>query len=237
MNTFDIIILIIILMFGILGFKRGVFKELVSFVGIILVFVLSYQLKNYIGDFFVLHFPFMDFPNFLRGATALNIIVYQSIAFVLVVLILYAIYQFILSITGIFEKILRFTIILGIPSKILGFFVGLIKGYIIAYIMIFFLTQPALSISFTKDSEYAKPILNKTPILNTIAKDTLEISKEISNLSDVKDANEMNLKIVDLILKHDITDVSVIEELVTRGKLKVENINNVLIKYEGEEND
>lgn len=234
MNSLDIIILIIILMFGILGFKRGVFKELILFVGIILVFVLSYKLKNYIGDFLVLNFPFLDFPNFLMGADALNIVVYQAIAFVIVAVILYAIYEFLVSITGIFEKILRFTIILGIPSKILGFFVGLIKGYIIAYIVIFFVTQPALNLDFAKDSKYADIMLRKTPILNKITEDTLVLTDEIYKLGEINDVNEMNLKIVDLILENKVTDVSVIEKLVDKGKLNVKNIDSVLIKYKGE---
>ena len=73
MNWLDIVIIIIILFSGVLGFKRGVFKELILFAGIILVFILSYTLKNYIGDFLVLNFPFFDFAN---GASALNIILY-----------------------------------------------------------------------------------------------------------------------------------------------------------------
>lgn len=234
MGTLDIIIIIIILLSGIIGFKRGVFKELVLFIGIILVFVLSYQLKNYIGDFLVLNFPFIDFPNFLRGATALNIIVYQSIAFVVIALILYAIYEVIVSITGLFEKILRFTIILGIPSKILGFIIGLIKGYIIAYIIIFFLTQPALNLSFAKDSKYADIMLHKTPILNKITDDTLELADEIYKLKDIENVNEMNLKIIDLVLEKKVTDVEVIQKLVDKGKLNVKNVDTILNKYKGE---
>jgi len=51
MNWFDIVIIIIIILSGMVGFKRGVFKEIILFLGIIVVFVLSYKLKNYIGDF------------------------------------------------------------------------------------------------------------------------------------------------------------------------------------------
>ena len=234
MNWLDILIIIIILFSGVLGFKRGVFKELVLFLGIILVFVLSYTLKNYIGDFLVLNFPFMKFSNFLNGASALNIIFYQSIAFIIVAVILYVIYEIIVSITGIFEKILRFTIILGIPSKILGFFVGLIKGIIIVYILLFFITQPAFNLKFTKDSKYADTILTKTPILNTITDDTLEFVDEIYKIIDIEDENEINLQIVELILKNKITSVEVIEKLVDKDKLEIRDIDVILNKYKGE---
>lgn len=237
MNLLDIIIIFIILITGVLGFKRGVFKELVLFLGTILVFVFAYKLKNYIGDFLVLNFPFMDFPNFLKGAVSLNIVVYQSIAFILTAVLLFVIYDFLVSITGIFEKLLRITIILGIPSKILGFIVGLIEGYVIAFIVAFFVCQPALNFEFANESKYANKMINNTPILTKITADTLELAKEIEGLSDTKNVNEMNLKIVDLILERKVTSVSVIEKLVDKGKLNVKNIDTVINKYKGDNND
>ena len=233
MNFLDIIIIIIILISGILGFRRGVFKQLIMFFVIILVFILSSKLKNYVGDFLVINFPFLDFPNFLKGAVALNIVVYQSIAFLVTFVVLYTIYEFIVSITGIFEKILRFTIILGIPSKILGFFVGLIEGYVIAYLLVFFVAQPALNLDFANESKYAHTILNNTPILTKITDDTLELADEIIKLKDIKNVNEMNLRIVDLILDKEVTSVETIEKLVSKGKLNVKNINSIINKYKG----
>lgn len=234
MSILDIIILIIILFSGILGFKRGVFKELVLFIGLIMVFIISYKLKNYLGDFLVLNFPFFSFPNIFSGLDSLNIILYQTIAFVIIGLLLYTIYELIVAITGIFEKILKFTIILGIPSKILGFIVGLIKGYIIAYVVLFFLSQPIFKLNFIDDNNLANRILKDAPILNKITGDTLQIIEEVYNVSGVDDKNEINLKIIDLILKNKVTDVEVIEKLIAKDKLKVENIDSVIIKYKGE---
>lgn len=233
MNFLDIIIIAIILISGILGFRRGVFKQLIMFFGIIIVFILSYKLKNYVGDFLVINFPFFDFPNFLKGASALNIIVYQSIAFLITFVVLYIIYEFIVSVTGLFEKVLRFTIILGIPSKILGFFLGLVEGYVIAYLLVFFVAQPALNLDFANDSKYANDILTKTPILTKITDDTLELADEIIKLKDIKNVNEMNLKIVDLILSKKVTSVETIETLVANGKLNIKNIDSVINKYKG----
>lgn len=231
MNWLDIVIIIIILFSGVIGFKRGFFKEIILFIGIIMIFILSYKLKNYIGDFLVLNFPFFKFSNFANGATALNIILYQSIAFILIAVMLYSVYQFIVAITGIFEKILKFTIILGLPSKFLGFFVGLIKGVIITYILLFFINQPALNLQFAKESEYANVILTKTPLLNKVASDSLVVIDEIYELTEIEDVNEMNLKIIDLILKNDVTSSKIVQKLVEKGKLKVENIDTILNKY------
>ena len=119
-NIVDIIIIIFILLCGVVGYKRGVFKQLVLCVGLILIFYLAYKFKDPVGEFFLLRFPIFDFPNLFKGVVTLNIIVYQTLAFVLVLAVLLLIFDFILSITGLFEKLLRITIILGIPSKILG---------------------------------------------------------------------------------------------------------------------
>ena len=127
-NIVDIIIIIFILLSGIMGWKRGVFKQLVLCVGTILIFYLAYKFKDPVGDWFLLNtsLPMFDFPNLFKGVITLNILVYQTLAFVVVLAVLLIIFDIILSITGLFEKLLRITIILGVPSKILGFIGGLI---------------------------------------------------------------------------------------------------------------
>ena len=127
MNFIDIIILIFILSYGLLGYKRGVFKQSIIIIGTILVILISYRFKNVIGDFLALNLPFFKFTNILGGAVSLNIIFYQAVGFLLVSVILTVIFKIVVAITGVFEKILRFTIILGIPSKLLGLVVGLMK--------------------------------------------------------------------------------------------------------------
>ena len=51
MNIFDVIIILLVIGFGFIGFKKGFIKSLVSFLGIILVFVLSMFFKNPIAEF------------------------------------------------------------------------------------------------------------------------------------------------------------------------------------------
>ena len=57
MSVFDIVIILLILTFGILGWKKGVIKELISLVGIILVFVLAYTFKEEVGNLLCKYFP------------------------------------------------------------------------------------------------------------------------------------------------------------------------------------
>lgn len=231
MNTIDLIILIFIFFYGMLGYKRGVFKQTIIFIGTILVFIISYKFKNIIGDFLVLNLPFFDFKNFLNGASALNIILYQAIGFILVSVILTIVFKIVVAITGIFEKILRFTIILGIPSKILGLIVGLIEGYVIAYIILFIVSQPFFNFNFMNESKYASTILNKSPILSKITKDGVDTIEEIYKLTDITDSNTLNLEIIDITLDKGVTDVKVIDKLIEKKKLNITNIDSVLDKY------
>ena len=134
MNIVDIIILAILASFALLGFKRGVFQSLASFLGFIVVICLSYWLKNYLGDLLVLNLPFTEYTFIPGGSMVLNVVTYQSIAFIIMLIILGLAYKIILIFTGIFEKLLRITIILGIPSKILGLIVGVLEGFIVVYL-------------------------------------------------------------------------------------------------------
>ena len=57
MNIVDIIIIIYILLAGVMGYKRGIFKEAILCLGTILVFYLAYQFKDPLGEFFLLNLP------------------------------------------------------------------------------------------------------------------------------------------------------------------------------------
>ena len=89
MNIIDIGVILVLLSFIILGFKRGVIKEAVSLVAIILVFILSFSLKGYVGNILCVLCPFLN----LDGFVTINIFFYQLIAFVIVFCILMFIYN------------------------------------------------------------------------------------------------------------------------------------------------
>lgn len=231
MNIVDIIIIIFIIMSGIIGAKRGVFKELILCLGTILVFYLAYQFKNPLSEFFLLKLPMFDFPNLFKGVITLNILVYQLLSFVLVLSVLLIIFNVIISITGILEKLLRATIILGIPSKILGFVAGLVEGYVIVFVVLFFLTQPAFSFDLFMNSKYANKILTSSPVLTNITNDTVSVIQEIYELKDEKDINVVNSKSLDLMLEKNIITYDMANELYQNGKITFDGIEKVLDKY------
>lgn len=231
MNIVDILIIIFILLTGIVGAKRGVFKELVLCLGTILVFYLAYKFKDPLANFFLLRFPMFDFPNLFKGVITLNILVYQLLAFMLVLALLLIVFEIILSITGLFEKLLRITIILGIPSKILGFIAGLVEGYVIAFVILFFLTQPAFSFKHFIESKYANKILTSSPVLTDITQDTVSTVEDIYALKDEKNVSILNRKTLEIMLDKKIVSYDVVNELYQKGKINFEGIEVLLNKY------
>lgn len=232
MKIYDIAILVILILFALKGFKDGFFKSIVSFVGFLVITILAYNLKNYVGDFLVLNFPFFHFNTFFGGASVLNIILYQGIAFIIMFLILEILYRLVLTITGILEKILKLTIILGIPSKILGLIFGFLEGYIIVYLVLFFLAQPFVTINIRDNSNWMNPILAKTPLLSRYGEKGLQVFNELKELSNINDTNELDLQMADIVLKEKVISVDTFKRLIKKDKIKIDGIENIISKYE-----
>ncbi len=231
MEIIDILIFAIIIAFAIIGFKRGVIQSLVTIVGFFAVIYLAFLLKNYLGDFLVLNLPFTKYTFIPGGSYVLNIVTYETIAFLITLVVLGIIYKIVLIVSGIFEKLLKLTIILGIPSKILGLIIGAIEGYVIVYLVLFLITQPFIRIDVIENSKYAEKILKDTPVLSRFTEDTFEIISEID--ITVKKGNEDNfdLKLADLILKRHITSVEIMQELIDEKKLSISGLQDVVDNY------
>lgn len=239
MNIIDILILIFLLLGAFVGFKQGFTKSLVSFVGNILVIVLAFFLKNPVSEFLMSVGPFFEFGGIIKGITVLNIVVYEIIAFLLVFSVLMVLLNVLLLATGILEKILTITIVLGLPSKVLGAIVGFIKNYILAFFILYLLSMPNfVDVDFIKDSEFREPILRNTPLLSNIASSTLEVLDEFKGLSDKyldsTDSNQFNLETLDLFLKYKIVTVDTVKKLEESGKIDIDGIETIIAKYEEE---
>ena len=231
MSIVDIVVLVILVAFAIIGFKRGVLQSLVSFVGFILVIYLAYLLKNYLGDIFVLDLPFFDIKIGATTSVVMNVLMYQTLAFIIMVIIFGLVYKFLIYLSGIVEKIFKITIILGIPSKILGLIVGVLEGYIIVYLVLFFIAQPYVKMDLLNDSKYAEVILTKTPVLSSFANSTLEIVNEVNDIVKNNEVSNFDLKLSDLVLKHKVVSPEVMEKLVSIKKIDVDGIEQVIDKY------
>lgn len=236
MNIVDAIIILLILACGVAGFKRGVLKQTVSTVGFIIVVILAFYLKNPIAEFLSLHLPFFTFGGSFANITSINIILYQLISFILVIMLLEVVLNILIKATGVIEKILKFTVILGIPSKILGFVVGIVEGFVITFLILFFLRQPGFNLDIFNGSKLTDPILNSTPVLSNVAGGFVDTFNDLYELGndyyDQKlDENTLNLKSIDVMLEHKIITTDYVIKLVDANKIKVTGIDNIINKY------
>lgn len=222
----DAIILLIILLGGVIGFKEGVIKKLTSIIGLIIVVILSFELKNYLSVFFYENLPFFNFWGIFKGIQVLNIIFYEILAFIIIASLLTIIYRILLSITGLIEKVLKATIILSIPSKILGFIVGLVEYYIWVYIVLFILTLPVINLKSIYESKTATFIMENTPYLSKYTDKTLKIYNDLYKIIDNR-SNKSNEKVneeaLNLLLKHEIITKQSAQKLINSNKVLVED--------------
>lgn len=220
MGFVDILVIIVLIFGGITGAKNGFFKQTVVLVGTIICFLLAWFLKNPIANFMSYNFPFFSF----NGLESLNIVFYQLTAFLVLLALFAAVLVVLTKITGVFEKILKFTIILGIPSKILGFIVGLIETYIIVFAILFFAKQPIFNQEIFEDSKLTPVIVNSSPGLSNIVSNMNESLKDIfiitKDYENNHDKNSTNKQIIDSLLKHKVIDKDYVDKLVKKGKIK-----------------
>lgn len=236
MNIVDVIIILVLLMGAVIGFKRGLTGSLVNFLGFIIVIVVAYLLKNPVSALMYKYLPFFSFGGVIKGVTVLNIALYELIAFLLVASVLMVILKLVIFASTLFEKLLAFTIILGIPSKILGAIVGIIQHYVFTFIILYLLSLPFFNISILNESKYKDKILNSTPILSNIVGDTLDVVYEFGELKDkyevIDDPNQFNLETLDLFLKHKVITIDAVKDLINNNKLKIKDVDSILNKYE-----
>lgn len=238
MNILDVAIILFIISGAIIGLKRGFTKQLVSSLGFILVVILSFVLKNPISVFFYEHLPFFKFSGIIKGVTVLNIALYEILAFFIIFSILTIIYKILIFATSIFEKFLNITIILGIPSKILGAILGLVEYFIWVFIILYILNFPTFNIDLINESKLKDPILKNTPILSNFIDNTINVIDEFGEIKDKykseSNAKEFNRETLDLFLKYNVVKVDSIDLLIDKNKLDIKKNDPILTKYRNE---
>ena len=226
----DVSIILILLMGAVVGFKRGIFKSAVMFIGAIVVIVLAYSLKNPVANLLYSFMPFFNFAGDFEGLSTLNLIIYEAIAFVIVYLLLMVLLRILIKVTGAFEKLLNFTIILGIPSKLLGALFGLVETFLFIFVALFLLNQIPATNSIVTSSSSASHILTASPILSNITKSYYEAFEEVISIKDqnMNDKEEYNRRCLEILIKYDIVDKNSVKELIANGKLNVSNAEEIL---------
>ncbi len=237
LNILDAVIILALLLGMVLGFKRGIIKSAVMFGGAILVIVLSYLLKNPVSIFLYTNLPFFKFGGIFEGVSVINILVYEAIAFLVTFSVLMIILKILIMVSTAIEKLLDMTIVLGIPSKILGAIFGLLEAFVFVFVGLYAMFQFNIFSTITHDSVYAKKIVGSTPILSNAVSDAFDSFREIYDLQDKyatkdKDSDEYNKEALEILLKNEVISPASVRKLVEKDKINIDNIDEILERYE-----
>lgn len=226
MNVADFVIIILLAFGAVEGFKAGVIKKATDFIGMFVIVILSFTLKNNLSTIMYENLPFFSFGGFIKGIDAINILLYEIIAFLIIFAALYFILRAVLVVTGLIEKILKATVILSIPSKILGIFVGILESYVYIFIVLVILTLPIFNIPFVRESKMVNFMLDDTPILSSMSSEMIDIYDNVYNIvinRKDKSNEEINTEITKLMIDKNVLTKESARKLVDRNKLHINN--------------
>lgn len=230
MNVVDVVIVVLLILGGVAGFKAGVIKKLTDFLGMFAVVILAFYLKNYISVIMYENLPFFNFFGLINGINALNILLYEVIAFLVIFILLLFVLKVILLATGLIEKILKATVILSIPSKILGIIVGVIEMYVYIFLVLVIATLPVFDYSFLKDSKMANYILDNTLVLSNVSNEITDIYGDVYDIIDNrkdKSNEEMNEEILKVLIDKKVVTKESAKKLVERNKVHINDMSIV----------
>ena len=230
-NFADAIILLIILLGGVVGFKEGAIKKLTSIIGLILVVVLAFTFKDKLSIILYENLPFFRFG----GIQSLNIVIYELIAFLVIAALLFIVYRILLTVTGIIEKVLKATVILSIPSKILGFVIGLIENYLWLVVILFVLNSLTINMDNigVRDSKMVDMLMKNTPIVSKYTSPLMDAYSDISKVvsdKNTKSATKTNEEVLNILLKYNVVSVDSLDKILDMNKVDV-NDKSFIDKY------
>ena len=222
MNILDIIIVLFLIAAAITGFKRGVFKETVGFVGTILVILIAFLLKGVVGVWLCKILPFLSYD----GVNALNILLYQVVAFILIAIVLFTVLGVVLNVTGVLQKAADMSVVLSLPTKLGGAVVGLLEGFVILFVILYIIAVPMKDKGIFVDSKLNNKILTSTPVLSNAMGKAGDMLFKVYKIN-VKERtnNAINMELLNMYLKYDIVSKQDLQEIINTGKL--DNIKGI----------
>lgn len=219
-------IIIILFTLGILyGTKKGFINGALSLVGLAVIITFSFLFHKMIADVLLKGMPFIKFSGTCKGITSLNILFYEAVGFLLIFFFLLSILGLVLKITGILQKLIDYSIVLTLPSKILGVLVGFVNSLIVIFLLLFILLNINSTRKYVHESKIASFIMQRTFVLSNVTSkyydSTNEINIVIDNCKKEKaDKKVCNANVANVLINYNIVDKEKVIDLIESGKLK-----------------
>lgn len=236
MNIVDYIILVILILSAVKGFRQGLIPSIVNFVGVFLVFIIAFYLKAPISSLLYQNLPFLSFGGIFKGVIGVNILFYEVIAYGLTIILLGIVFGILKKISIGLQKLLNLTILLNLPSKIIGALIGILEGILFSFILLYIGSVINTTTKYVNESKYSSIILNDIPIINSVTNNLTKSTEEIYDtiVNNQNDTNKANLETIDILMKYDILSYDSANKLVQDNKLNIKGVNKVIEKYKGD---
>ena len=203
MNIISVAIILIVLLYVVLGFKRGVIKTGVSLVGTIAILVVSYVLKDIVASFLMKYLPFFNFGGVFEGITSINILMYDMISFIIVFIILYCLLNILLTLSG------------------------LIEGILVSFLLCFVFLHLAPTEKYVMDSKLAIVLLERCPFIGRMTTSTTLALEDINNIvNDLKEddnRSDANFKVLHQLIYWKVITVDEAQALIDNKKIVFDN--------------
>ena len=145
-------------------------------------------------------------------------------AFLVIFIALLFVLKVVLTLTGLIEKILKATVILSIPSKLLGIVVGVIEMYVYLFLILVIVSLPIFDSSFLRNSKMNNFILNNTPVLSSVSEEIIDIYGDVYNIIDNrknKTNEQLNEEILKVLIDKRVVTKESAKKLVDRNKVHI----------------
>lgn len=239
MNVVDYIIIVILILSALKGFKEGLLPTIVNLVGTFLVFVIAFYLKQPISTLLYENLPFLNFAGIFKGVIAINILFYEAIAYGLTIVLLGIVFGIIKKVSVGLNKVLSITLFLNLPSKLIGAVIGVLEGVLFCFILLFVGSVVNTTTKYVNESKYSSIILNEIPILNNVTSNLINSGEEIYEvvLNNGNNTLKANLETIDILMKYEILSYESATKLIEDKKLNIVGIESVVEKYRSVNND
>lgn len=221
----NVVVILILILGTYSGLKKGFLQSSIRIIGLIIAIIAAYILKNPISVFLYTHLPFFKFGGLFKGVSVLNVIVYELIAFLALLIIFLIAIKIICKITGLVDKLLSLIFLLGIPNKILGAIVGFIESVIILYFVSFVFKFTCNFMNLDIKPSLVDDVVN-FPVLKQTFGSSLSSLDEITSLAleykDTKDKDEFNEKAMDILVKYKVITEENLQILIDSGKITLD---------------
>ena len=218
----DLVLLAFVIAFTSDGWKKGMFETVIRFVGFCICAVVAYLFKDKLSVILYTHLPFIKFGGLLKVAPAINILLYEILAFILIYTVAMIIFSLFLKMTNIIDKAIMKLPIVGFFNQLAGAVIAFIESIVILYFAVFLFNAGANLFGFEVEKSWADNILKISLFdekFGNELKSINEIGKISRDSSDEENKEELNDDVIDVLLKYNIVSKENLDLLINSGKL------------------